>query len=80
MEISINLEEFSLSRFFFAKLMEFFAKLNFSAICSTQGGGKALKKQACSTGYSQVIQLLDGKTTSKQLKFIKVSQRKTTEM
>ena len=32
---------------FFAKLKEFFAKLNFSAICGTQGGGKALKKQAC---------------------------------
>ena len=54
MEISINLEEFSLnSRFFFAKLKKFFAtklkqsiaKLNFSAICGTQGGGgKALKK------------------------------------
>ena len=54
MEIFINLEEFSLnSRVFFAKLKEFFdklkeffAKLNFSAICGTQGGGKALKKQA----------------------------------
>ena len=53
MEISISLEEFSLnSRFFaklkefFAKLKEFFAKLNFSAIFGTQGGGKALKKQA----------------------------------
>ena len=53
MEISINLEEFSLNSRFFAKLKEFFAKLkeffailNFSAICGTQGGGKALKKQA----------------------------------
>ena len=55
MEISINHEEFSLNsrvffaklKEFFAKLKEFFAKLNFSAICGTQGGGKALKKQAC---------------------------------
>ena len=61
MEISINLEEFSLNsrvffaklknffaklKEFFAKLKAFFAKLNFSAICGTQGGGKALKKQA----------------------------------
>ena len=33
-----------------------------------------------SAGYSQVIQLLDGKTNSKQLKFVNVSHRKTTEM
>ena len=49
----LNSRFFVKLREFFAKLKDFFAKLNFSAICGTQGGGKALKKQACSIETSQ---------------------------